>query len=93
MRLTGHPLLYTPLHPPQGYDYLLGMKLWSLTEERVAALRALLAEKEAELEELRNTTPEQMWSRDLDEVERALDEMDDLMAADAEDEEKVRGDV
>ena len=66
------------------------MKLWSLTEERVAALRALLAEKEAELEELRNTTPEQMWTRDLDEVEQALDDMDDLMAADAEDEEKTR---
>ena len=50
------------------------MKLWSLTEERVAALRALLAEKEAELEELRNTTPEQMWLRELEALRPVLEE-------------------
>ena len=42
----------------KGYDYLLGMKLWSLTMERVSDLRSQLEQKEQQLEELRATTPE-----------------------------------
>ena len=33
----------------RGYDYLLGMPLWSLTLERVETLKAELASKESEL--------------------------------------------
>lgn len=36
------------------------------------ALRAELAEKEAELEELRRTTPADLWLRDLDNLVRSL---------------------
>ena len=40
----------------RGYDYLLGMALWSLTHERVEVLRAELATKEAELQALLEKT-------------------------------------
>ena len=50
----------------RGYDYLLGMPLWSLTLEKVEQLKKELAEKEAELKKLLATTPKEMWSVDLD---------------------------
>jgi len=74
----------------KGYDYLLSMKLWSLTLERVGDLRAQLATKEAALAKLRATLPEDMWLADLDAVETALGDMDALMEADAENEERSR---
>jgi DNA topoisomerase-2 len=56
----------------RGYDYLLGMALWSLTAERVKSLRAELAAKEAELNSLLHTPPKQLWLNDLDAFETAL---------------------
>lgn len=49
-----------------GYDYLLGMPLWSLTLERVQQLLKEQAEKEDELARLSRTAPEQLWEVDLD---------------------------
>eukprot|EP00966_Prymnesium_polylepis_P183462 4251714-Prymnesium_polylepis.2 len=43
----------------RGYDYLLGMPLWSLTVERVEQLQAQVLAKEAELQQLVATTPKQ----------------------------------
>ena len=63
------------------YAYLLSLPLWSLTAERVAALRAELAACEDELRELRSILPEAMWLRDLDGVEAALDELEASDAA------------
>ncbi|GAX10586.1 DNA topoisomerase II [Fistulifera solaris] len=60
----------------KGYEYLLGMKIWSLTYEKAEALRAQLAEKTQELEILKKTAPAQIWSNDLDAIEAALDERD-----------------
>ena len=50
----------------RGYDYLLGMPLWSLTMEKVEQLRAELAAKEAELQTLLATSTKQLWTKDLD---------------------------
>ena len=66
----------------RGYDYLLGMPLWSLTAEKVEALRAELNAKEAELKKLLATTTKQLWSADLDAFLLGLDEVEAQMAAD-----------
>lgn len=72
-----------------GYDYLLGMKIWSLTKEKADELRSKLADKAAELEELEATAPTQIWLNDLDAVEAALDARDGLMEADQKAEAKA----
>jgi len=60
----------------KGYDYLLGMPLWSLTYERVEELRQQLHQKEDEIDVLRKTTEPQLWERDLKALEQVLDEQD-----------------
>jgi DNA topoisomerase-2 len=48
-----------------GYDYLLGMPIWSLTVER---MEKLVAERDAKVEELRimqGRTPKDLWRVDL----------------------------
>ncbi|KAG5180151.1 topoisomerase [Tribonema minus] len=52
----------------KGYDYLLGLKLWTLTKEVVAKLLAELAAKKQEMEELRAMELSDLWLRDLDAV-------------------------
>ena len=52
------------------------MKIWTLTFEKASALQAELEVKTAELEELEATEPTQLWLRDLDAIEAALDERD-----------------
>lgn len=56
----------------QGYDYLLSMKIWSLTMERVKALTAERDEKRRELDVLSGKTAEDIWLEDLDALEVAL---------------------
>merc|ERR1719353_1596202 len=58
------------------YDYLLGMNLWSLTHEKVEEIKKQLKIKEEELKELKKTTVEQFWDRDLDALSAMLDELD-----------------
>ena len=60
----------------KGYDYLLSMKLWSLTMERVQALTSERNQKRDELHDLTNKTSQQLWLQDLDNLETALDEYD-----------------
>ncbi|KAL2869738.1 DNA topoisomerase 2 [Aspergillus lucknowensis] len=48
------------------YDYLLGMAIWSLTQERVEKLRRQIGEKEVEIDELIKLSKEDIWRRDLD---------------------------
>ena len=71
---------------PQGYGYLLQMKLWTLTEERLGALETLVEEKSAALDQLRRLPLEAMWERDLARLEEALDAVD---ASDAKEEESA----
>ncbi|GKY99436.1 hypothetical protein MPSEU_000898200 [Mayamaea pseudoterrestris] len=74
----------------QGYEYLMGMKLWSLTMEKVDALKVLLVQKTAELDSLRLTSPDHLWSNDLDAIEKALDERDLSLAAAADGEKRAQ---
>ncbi|EED21135.1 DNA topoisomerase II [Talaromyces stipitatus ATCC 10500] len=48
------------------YDYLLGMAIWSLTQERVEKLLRQIGEKETEIDELIKLSKEDIWRRDLD---------------------------
>lgn len=63
----------------KGYDYLLSMKLWSLTMEKVNELKAERTALRARLDELVGKTSEQLWLEDLDQLEVALDEFDALL--------------
>jgi DNA topoisomerase II len=74
----------------KGYEYLLGMKIWSLTFEKAEELRLQLADKTKQLQELEATAPTQMWLRDLDAIEVALDERHALMVEAAENEQKAQ---
>lgn len=65
----------------RGYEYLLGMKIWSLTYEKAQALREQLAEKTQEVADLEEMPPSQIWLNDLDAIEEALDERDAAMDA------------
>ena len=57
----------------KGYDYLLSMRLWALTRERVDALRAELSEKDCELRTLMATATTDLWLTDLQALEEQLD--------------------
>jgi len=50
------------------FDYLLGMAIWSLTQERVDKLNGQIADKEAELDALLRKSPKDLWTADLDEL-------------------------
>jgi DNA topoisomerase-2 len=49
------------------YDYLLGMPLWSLTQERVEKLMKQIGDKEIEVDVLLKKSKEDLWMHDLDE--------------------------
>eukprot|EP00584_Thalassiosira_punctigera_P019142 CAMPEP_0172572992 /NCGR_PEP_ID=MMETSP1067-20121228/135960_1 /TAXON_ID=265564 ORGANISM="Thalassiosira punctigera, Strain Tpunct2005C2" /NCGR_SAMPLE_ID=MMETSP1067 /ASSEMBLY_ACC=CAM_ASM_000444 /LENGTH=1500 /DNA_ID=CAMNT_0013365583 /DNA_START=62 /DNA_END=4564 /DNA_ORIENTATION=+ len=66
----------------KGYEYLLGMKIWSLTFERAEELRRQKALKEEEVKKLKATPPEAIWSTDLDAIDEALNERDVDIAKD-----------
>uniref|UniRef100_A0A7S2S1P6 DNA topoisomerase (ATP-hydrolyzing) n=1 Tax=Eucampia antarctica TaxID=49252 RepID=A0A7S2S1P6_9STRA len=65
----------------KGYEYLLGMKIWSLTFEKAEQLREQLAVKTQEVAELEATPSSQIWKNDLLAIEAALDERDVEMEA------------
>ncbi|EJK52093.1 hypothetical protein THAOC_28673, partial [Thalassiosira oceanica] len=67
----------------KGFEYLLGMKIWSLTHERAEELRHQRAEKNGELWKMKATLPEEMWLNDLDAVEALLDERDAALGIDS----------
>lgn len=54
------------------YDYLLNMNLWSLTKEKLSELKLKLDEKNKELKDVVETTINDMWIKDLKELERIL---------------------
>lgn len=75
---------------PSGFDYLLGMRLWGLTAERVEDIEKQLREKKAELDALRHTAVEDLWDRDLDAILAEL-ERSELAAAKAQQESDTAG--
>lgn len=50
----------------RGYNYLLSLKIWSLTKEMVDKLQRELEECKEKLEILKNTSTKTMWENDLD---------------------------
>jgi len=74
----------------RGYEYLLGMKIWNLTFEKVEQLRKKVKDKEAEVVELEATSPSRIWENDLDAIEEVLGERDDEFALAAEEERKAQ---
>ena len=50
------------------YDYLLKMDLYKLTEEEVEILTKQRDIKQLEVDTLEETSVEQMWSKELDEL-------------------------
>jgi DNA topoisomerase-2 len=74
----------------KGYEYLLGMKIWSLTFEKAEELRRLLTEKTEEVNKLGITKPESIWLNDLDAIEGALHERDVELDAEAKKESRAQ---
>ncbi|KAL8734333.1 MAG: hypothetical protein Q9166_001531 [cf. Caloplaca sp. 2 TL-2023] len=48
------------------YDYLLGMPLWSLTQERVEKLKQHIGDREFQIDTLLKMSKEDLWRADLD---------------------------
>eukprot|EP00746_Dinoflagellata_sp_MGD_P162675 gnl/MRDRNA2_/MRDRNA2_90336_c0_seq1.p1 gnl/MRDRNA2_/MRDRNA2_90336_c0~~gnl/MRDRNA2_/MRDRNA2_90336_c0_seq1.p1 ORF type:complete len:1412 (-),score=403.96 gnl/MRDRNA2_/MRDRNA2_90336_c0_seq1:195-4430(-) len=65
------------------YDYLLGMPLWNLTQEKVDELKKQLEAKKAELADVQATSIEMMWDKDLTALIEQLDEAEFKEAKDA----------
>lgn len=59
------------------FDYLLGMSMWMLTEERKNELLKQRDAKLAELSALKAKTIEMLWLNDLDDLEKKLDEVEE----------------
>ncbi|CAM9132193.1 unnamed protein product [Discosporangium mesarthrocarpum] len=74
----------------KGYDYLLSMKLWSLTLEKVRQLEEELGAKTIEMERLKATSEAGMWLQDLDKLSDVLDEIAEDRAKQLLEEEKQR---
>ena len=74
----------------QGYDYLLSMKIWSLTLEKVESLRQERDAKREQLDELMSKTSEDLWREDLDALESALDSFDAEIALAEKEESAAR---
>ena len=60
--------------PSAGYEYLLRVATLSCTTEHARRLRQEADKLRAQLQELQNTLPVDMWSRDLDDFEKGLED-------------------
>jgi len=63
------------------YDYLLGMPMWNLTQEKKDEICRKRDDKQQELEKLKSTTKEELWEADLEEFMQKLDEVEAKEAA------------
>jgi DNA topoisomerase-2 len=55
--------------PSESHEYLLGMSLWSMTADKIAALQHEHQTQTETLRSLRGTSPEQIWLQDLGAIE------------------------
>ncbi|KAJ9111708.1 hypothetical protein QFC19_001068 [Naganishia cerealis] len=69
------------------YDYLLGMAIWSLTNERVEKMMNELKQKEAELDYLLGMKATDIWNNDL---EVFLAEWEAMLESDAQASKRVK---
>ncbi|XP_050072339.1 DNA topoisomerase 2 [Anopheles maculipalpis] len=74
------------------FNYLLGMSMWMLTEERKNEILKQRDQKLSELKALQGKTPESLWNDDLDMLVRKLDEVEEKERLDAiSTEKKMKG--
>ncbi|XP_055857462.1 DNA topoisomerase 2 [Episyrphus balteatus] len=59
------------------FDYLLGMSMWMLTDERKNELLKQRDQKLAELSALKAKTIEMLWLDDLDDLEKKMEEVEE----------------
>merc|ERR1719474_941180 len=59
------------------FDYLMSMPMWNLTQEKIDELCKKRDEKRQELNELKATSKEELWRRDLREFLAKLDEVEE----------------
>ena len=59
------------------YDYLLGMPLWNMTDDKIQALTSEHRKIGLEMSVLSNLTPRQLWTHDLDELMDAIHRVPD----------------
>lgn len=64
----------SPLFKPS-YDYLMSMRLYTLTRERVEELLKTCKDKQDELAVLKGKTPRDLWVEDLDEFTRVYNKL------------------
>lgn len=55
------------------YDYLLGLPIWSLTQERVDKLKTQMVDKKKQLDDLKALSEKDLWCSDLDEFLKVWD--------------------
>ncbi|KAK3030786.1 hypothetical protein RJ639_035451 [Escallonia herrerae] len=74
------------------YEYLLSMAIGTLTLEKVQELCADRDKLNKEVDDLRKATPKSLWNKDLDALEKELDEQDknDVQAEEARKKMKSR---
>ncbi|CAM8927292.1 unnamed protein product [Rhodiola kirilowii] len=72
------------------YEYLLSMAIGTLTLEKVQELCAEKDKLNDEVEELRGLSPKSLWLRDLDALEKQLDEQDKKDAEEAIRKSKIK---
>ena len=65
---------------PSDYEYLLAMSIGTLTLEKIQELNAEKQKLVDGVEELKNTSPKSLWSKDLDAFEKELDVRSAIMA-------------
>ena len=78
-----------PLKLDRGYDYLLSMKLWSLTMEKVQELCKERDNKRDLLDTLLAKPGRHLWLEDLDALEDALDMFEEAIVQEEEEERKA----
>ena len=61
-----YPELSTNINSKPSYDYLVGMPLWNLTQEKIDELESNYNQKKQELDTYKNTTIQSLWLDELD---------------------------
>lgn len=64
-----YPELSTNITSKPSYDYLLGMPMWSLTQEKIDELESDYNDKKNELDVHKNKTTQELWLQELDNFE------------------------
>jgi len=78
----------------KSYDYITTMPLFNLTQEKIDELNNKLKEKEEELDNVKSTTPVDMWAKELKELlkmyKKWYEEKTEEFNANVEDNNKVK---